>query len=160
MAVAYKWAENARMGADAQAVGEAVERLASRHGGVVPKEVFWREAQKKNHPAHGLFEWNVQKAAEAHWNDQARKILRTLVVVVKEQEAPAYVKVEITDADGRSHEGFMRTDKAMGAPDAKAKVLADAIRQLRGLQRRYSVLSDTLQPIWDALDQIDPPKSA
>lgn len=158
MSVTYRWANDARMTGDPQAVGEAIEKLASRHGGVCPKEALVRAARSPKHPAHGLFEWDDTVAAERYRNDQARKIMRTLVFVVEEREAPAFVKVEVTDDEGKAHEGFLRTDKAMSAPNAKDQVLAAAIAQLRGLQRRYSVLSETLQPVWDALDEVDPSK--
>lgn len=157
MAVSYEWATNARMGADAQAVGEAIEEIASRHGGVCPKEALVEAARSPKHPAHKLFEWDDSVAAMRHRNDQARKILRTLVIIVQQDQVPAHVKVSITDDEGRAHEGFMRTDKAMVIPDARSGVLDRAISQLRGVQRRFSLLNETLGPVWAALDEIDPP---
>ena len=152
----YQWGKDTRLPGDAQAVGEAIEKLASRHGGVCPKEALVKAARSPRHPAHELFEWDDSIAAELHRNDQARRVMRSIKVVVNEQEAPAFVRVSYSDT--RPHEGFMGVQKAMEIPDAKASVLRDAIAQLRGLQKRYSILSGTLQPVWDALDEVDPPR--
>jgi hypothetical protein len=64
--------------ADAQALGDEIEALGE---GRTPDQI-WRWAQ--GNPGSSLFqhfEWDLKKAAEAHWTATARKIVTMLVVV-------------------------------------------------------------------------------
>ena len=44
-------------------------------------DAFIKEAKRKASPIHGLFNWDVKEAAESHWQAEAQRYLRSVVLV-------------------------------------------------------------------------------
>lgn len=77
-----------------QAQIAAVRALEDADGNVQPRQVF-EAAKHKANPLHGLYDWNVKRAAEKHWLHISRLIIGAVTVQVVTTEftykAPAYV---------------------------------------------------------------------
>jgi hypothetical protein len=69
------------MAVDAEIVGREVERLGGAPQ-TVKVDDFIAAARPADSPLHPLFEWNLKDAAAAHWRQQARHILSSLVITV------------------------------------------------------------------------------
>ena len=59
----------------------ALDALASEHDGVLTPEQVIQEAKNRNNPLHQEFEWTESRAAHLYRLTQARRLLRTYLVV-------------------------------------------------------------------------------
>lgn len=157
----YQWGKRS-FGVPAQEVGDAVEKLSAAHGGVCPPSALVEEARPTRSPLHRLFTWDDTRAAEAWRRHEARKVVGALVLRVADREgpaAPAFVHVRTVTPD-EVREGYRATVDVVDEGDAdRAFVLAEALRMLHGLRRRYEAV-ETLRPVWHALDEVDSVSSA
>lgn len=150
----YAW--NRSRAVSAQVVGEAVERLSDRNGGVCPPSALVEDARPCSSVLHELFEWDDWTAAEAHRRDQARRTIRELRVVREtdqgEEHVQAFVHVIRMD-DDRAAEGYRLTSLVVRSKDEYGQVLDEAMAQLRAWKRRYEHLSE-LGVVLGAIDRI------
>jgi hypothetical protein len=125
-------------GADPQVVGEALERIRLEHGGELHAYHTWNDAKDITHPLHRFFQWDVQKAAEAHWLDQARALIRSVRVIDIEEGKPLRAYLSIYD-DGRSYRSI---DDVLRSRDLRDIVLEQAQRDLDAWTHRFRELQD------------------
>ena len=58
------------------------EVIKTKFNGERPSpELLVKEAKKKTSPIHHLFDWNIGRAAEAHWRERAQYYLRSIHMV-------------------------------------------------------------------------------
>lgn len=97
---------------EAQIAGEELARIAERDG-VISPHVVVDESREEDAPLHPAFEWDDAIAGE-HWRiDQARRIVRAVVVVsdVEErQEEQVYYNVP-------SQGGYVSRELILNRPD-------------------------------------------
>lgn len=66
-----------------------------RQGRVTPDTIL-DDAKRPESPLHNLYDWNVEKAAQAHWLERTREIIRLIRVVVTTEtitvRPPRYIK--------------------------------------------------------------------
>lgn len=129
---------------DAQVVGEVIEDVADRHGGVCPTWALVDAARPDDHPMHRLFQWDDLIAAEAYRREQARHVVRELRVVVDtpdgDEEVQAFVHVVRLYDDG-AMEGYRLTRLVVECEDEYEQVLREALAGLRAWERRFRHLS-------------------
>ena len=145
----YVWKEvgPAPRGVDAQAVGEEIEALGGDDG-VTPAELV-EAARKPGSSMHDYFEWDDKKAADAHRLNQARYLLRTIAVVVREDEPPvrAFHAVVVEDGEGDdpadTHDAlrprrYVPVSIVAAKPSLLRQVLDETLSLLIGCQKRYA----------------------
>ena len=139
-------------GVAAALIQREVEKIENKHG-VCHPAMLVKAAAKEDSPLHGLFEWDDGEAAKAYRVEQARRVIRTLRVVVENRitARPAFVHVTKITPSGVAN-GYMTTHRALEG-DTREQVLKDALGVLEGARRRYAALTE-LAPVWDALDQL------
>lgn len=138
-------------------IAGAVRKIADGNPqGLCHPKALVDAARSTRHVCHDLFEWDNDTAGDLYRTDQARRIIRSVRVDFDGggTQSPAFVHVRVSKGDDGAVNGYMPTERAMGTPDLKAQVLADAIAQLRGMQARYAGLRE-LSPVWSALDAVD-----
>jgi hypothetical protein len=108
----YRYSSERGYGVPAQVAGEELERIAAVNGGFLKTEAVIEESKPENAPLHPVFEWDLEKAANEHWKQQARSLIRAVVVVsveepgdgdyhgyyrvtVPEEPKPVYVSSEV-----------------------------------------------------------------
>jgi hypothetical protein len=90
----YEWAGSARYNADPQAVGQELERIRTRDGGITV-EAMLEEARPDDAPLHPLCTWDDEVAGEKWRKHELRQVPRSLRVIIKERESrPAYVHIQ------------------------------------------------------------------
>lgn len=154
--ITYALRRNARLpkGITADLVGREVEAEQREHGVCSPRALVERERPEQA-PLHECFEWNDARAAEEYRVDQARALVRSLVIIRGETSAPAYVHVTITDADDdEEREGYIDVLSAMRNPRQRQQVLMEALEQLNGMRQRYADFQE-LAPVWRAVDEVN-----
>ncbi len=162
----YEWADHYDGKVPAQVAGTEITRISEKYGGGVTPQAVVDESKPRDAPLHPVFEWRDEVAANEHRKDQASRTIRSIRVVVVEDERivskPAFVSVTVVDEDEDNAGHYKKrryepADEAMADQDKSKQVLADALAMLRGIQKRYRDLS-ALAPVWAALDAVDVPE--
>jgi hypothetical protein len=111
-----------------------------REGNTTPEAVL-ADAKAKESPLHDLFDWNVQRAAEAHWLERSREILRGVHYVVHTEThsytLPRYVRDPdvAPKAQGYASVEHLREDpnRARRALTGELERVAMALTRARGI---------------------------
>ncbi len=113
----------------------------------VRASVVVAEAKRPKNPLHNEFEWDDAKAAHEHRLDTARRIIRVTRIVVAKNEPPQPlvhvrpVTIDTPTAVDASREGSYKPVKVVASdPDEYRRALAEAMTQLRGLERLVAEL--------------------
>ena len=128
--------------ADPQKIGEALAEIKAKHGGDLRPRYVWSAVKDHpRHPLHKHFQWDVQKAAEAHWTDQARELIRVVRVVDSERpdDPPVPAFISVSDKGGAS---YRSASEIRSSAYYQHIVMKQALRDLESWQRRYRELSD------------------
>ena len=140
----YQWKSGARINADANKAGEMCAQLEAK-GNLSAKSLL--DANRPaDAPLHDAFEWDDSIAAEAYREDQARYIIRSLVVV-KEQAEPVRSFFNIVQAENR----YQSIETILSDKDSTALLLEKAMRELEAFKRKYQSL-EQLRDVFAAID--------
>lgn len=152
----YQWKQASRVHLDAELVGKAFEAIEQRDGNITPARVV-DEARPENAPLHPAFEWDDTVAAETYRMEQAKYLIRMLVVtdVHPEQTEPVrgLVSVIIKPADeeedagewkwpGAGKQCYVSTARALQDDVWRRQVLRQALWELSCWERRYQHLEE------------------
>ena len=138
-----KWRSGFRANIPANVAYEEVADLHQEYGLVKPNHVVDR-ARPKTNSLHPQFEWDDSYAAERYREDQARRLLRNLVVIVVEGEeekefSPAFISVTVQEGEGGDR-GYVSVATVLTDDDMREQAINDTVKALNGLRRRYSAL--------------------
>jgi hypothetical protein len=160
MQMVYRWADKAVVPIDAQIAGEMIEDLRKKTAGLFKPAVVVDAARPETSPLHPAFDWDDSVAAEKWRQDQARHMIRSLVITVnagnKQVATRAFVSV--------THEKsplYTSISNALSDTDMRAQIVGRALRELQGWQQRYSTyaeLSDISAAIEKRLQAESAPK--
>lgn len=150
----------------AQRYGEFLTELDQSNGGLgVTPQMFVEAARPEDSPAHDAFEWNDSKAAERYREEQARKTIRSIVVVVVDQdeeprEERAFLLVDDVFQHPENDEGktekrtaYMSLATVASNPDYKTQVIARAKKELQAVVRKIDGL-ELLTPQVTILNEV------
>ena len=144
-----------RRGNDVEKVVKELEKVKAERK-VLDAEVVVQAARSNRSPLHRYFEWDDRKAAHQHRLEQARKLLRSIEVVV--DDAPpvrAFLTVE-EPAEGLSD--YRSTVTIMQDEEDRTHVLLRAYRELVSWRNRYADLK-TFAGVFAEVDRLPlPPK--
>ena len=143
----YKLKDGARLKTDAQTAGEICEKL-ERNGGLTAKRLV-DESRPENAPLHKEFEWDDATAAEAYREEQARYIIRSIVI------QPEPTKNDVVRAFFQVPEQKVFESLPIILSDAKkTNALLDmALRELKAFELKYSTLSQ-LATVFEAIKEV------
>lgn len=154
-ATRYQWRKGFSAPVDAAVVAAALERIRKRTGneGTQAAELV-EEASNPSSPLHPCFEWNDSAAAAAHRVNQARALVRNVVVVEYRSPAqpPKVVQAyaSVPNADGVKR--YTAMSAILDDEEKKWAMLTEARTQLLGWCRRYEALAE-LAGLADAVKQ-------
>ena len=142
---------------DAQIAGERLEKIRKKHRGELTADAVLADASNEKSPLHPVFEWNDTKAAHAHRLDQARAVIRAVVVVSEpvdgKETVPVRAFVCVSGTVDDEHEiaanVYRSIEEAMADPTMRAEVLARALGELEAFERKYAALEE-LAPVFAA----------
>jgi hypothetical protein len=126
-------------------IEDHLQSMCDRAGRLTPDMVV-EDAKKKSSPLHAEFEWDVRKAAAAHWVDRAREIIASVTVVIRTNKvdvrSPAYVR----DPSCASHEqGYVSVDRLRTDQDASRIALMAEFSRVGDYLRRARNLAVALE---------------
>lgn len=132
----YKVREGFRVNGDPEKIGGELERL----GTAISPSAVVEVARDESSAMHDCFEWDDDKAAEAYRVDQARYLLRAIVVVMPKDDEPegtvevrAYECVEIGKEEKKSY--YVPTVNALKDEDLRAQVIGRLTADIESAER-------------------------
>lgn len=135
----YKWKESGGLKADAQIVGDELERIRVHNNGRLEPKSVVEESRPKSAPLHSLFEWNDKRAADSWRREQASYIIRHIEVVLDDtgQRPPIRAFVSVQREEDRSYTSIQH---ALSEDELRAQVVAQAWSELEAFRKKYAEL--------------------
>jgi hypothetical protein len=119
----------------AEIIGFVADEIEKTQGSVTAK-AFVEHARNPASPAHTLFDWNVKKAAEKHWEAVARQFLRSYqVVVVRSNKPPMVVRARVVVGKGS---GYTKIEKVLDNRSLSERRREELRRDLISAAKRYA----------------------
>lgn len=140
----FVWKSGARLKADAQSVGVALERLQKKHADALTPRIVVDAARPKGSQLHACFEWDDVRASELYREQQARHVLGSIRVVIVEDDSVddeqikrVYVNVEQRVGNDLERRyvpvARLSEDRAL-----YRQVLAQAAKDIAAFRARYA----------------------
>lgn len=138
----YKLKEGARISGDAQAIGEALEKIRTRRGKITAQTVL-KEARNPKHVLHEQFEWDDSVAGEKYRLAQAGTIIRAVVVSFPEveEDARAFLPVSVQISEDRVERRYEPLAIVLGDSELHAQVLTEVRSGITALRKKLESLS-------------------
>lgn len=144
----------------AQDTGEFLEKIRGEQGGDLTADVVVDRARPKRSPIHGAFEWDDAVAAEEYRREQARFLIRSVVVTYEDQpdvpeDVRAFVcvrKEDNAESDRPNDKVYTGTLDAMNDPVMREQVVRQAIAEATAWQRRWRQF-DELANVFRAINE-------
>lgn len=160
--------------ADMRVIGPVLQQMSEQPDGLTPERLL-NAARATTHPLHRFFEWNDREAAESWRLEQARKIIRSVVIefrrpddesgavrevrafhVVTRQPAPA----RETDPEPEPQRVYVDVARVANDADMANQVIERARRELLAVRDKYNFyrelpgFADAFSEVWAALDRV------
>lgn len=135
----YTYREGSRFPVPPDAAGAELERIRTEHGSLKPSGVL-EEARPVEAVLHPVFEWDDAAAAEHYRLQQARQLIRSVVVQATPEAEPRSLYVHV-EAYPRSTEGdYVLLAEVADQVDQYAVALAEARKAVRSAVARVREL--------------------
>lgn len=157
------WKQGSHHTVDPQVAYEVIEKVREKNKGEVTAEALVAAAKAKRNPLHPEFTWDDSEAANEHRLEQARRVLRSLVVIRDDlsTDRPQRQYEVIRKPQEASEDGKRERDKyayrtmedIMADPDHRAELLGRALRELISIRTRFRDLQE-LAVVLRAIDEV------
>lgn len=104
-------------------------------------------SEDENAPLHDMFEWNDTIAAKKYRIEQAKKIIRSIVVVVDDKP------VRYREFSSVSSKTYMSTMTALSSERTREILLGAAKTEMERFKAKYKTLTE-LAEVFDAIDSV------
>lgn len=112
---------------------EFLKQLSATHDGRLTPEIVFEAAKPQNSPLHDAFEWDINKAAYAHWMDTARELIRSVRLEIVEGERTLIVPYFVRDPEAKDNEqGYAETLRISNDAERARLALLHEIRSADG----------------------------
>lgn len=141
-----KWSINGIFKADANKCYQEIQQIGDE---VKPEQVL-AKAKDKQSELHKCFDWNDSSAAEKYRIEQAKSVIRHLIVIQKddEDEKTEPVQFRVMMKNERTHgSGYKQTIVMVRDEDEYKKLLENAYAELRSFKQKYSCLTELAEII-------------
>lgn len=143
--MSYAWKSGHNIKADANLCAVEMERLLA-HYGYISAQALVEAGKDEESPLHSIFEWDDEKAAQAHRITEASHAMRSLVIVSDDASEPQPVFVSVLasamgDPEARAFDHvYVSIGDARSSPNIAQSIREEALRGLRSWQRRYRMV--------------------
>jgi hypothetical protein len=145
----YGWKDK-RIGGDPTVVAKHLHQLERRYGALSPAIVV-EEASAETSPLHRYFEWDNTVAAAKFREEQARGLLRA---VLMESDAEPGVNIRaFLMIDTNEGGAYVNTVRALSDSQMAEQVLARAKAELRAFKAKYAHLQK-LHKVIAAIEEV------
>lgn len=141
----FSWQPTYRPKADAQSVGEELERIRQRDGSVTVDTAL-NEARSIHSPLHPLCTWDDGIAAENWRRDEIRRAIRSLKVITPElEDYRAFVHCANPEPSAQGY--YQRVEVAVQNIDEYELVFKSAVSRIGEAQRSLSELKRVAESV-------------
>lgn len=131
------------------------ELLKLKKGGVILPADVVDAARDPQSVLHDLFTWDDGEAAHQYRLEQARRVLRTYVVI---EDAPKQetVRAFVSLSSDRRHAGggYRHITDVLSDEELYRRMLADSLAEIRAFRQKYERIKE-LRPVFDAADEVE-----
>ena len=139
----YKWKSGARAPLPAAVVGAELERIRQKVGDAFTPANVVDAARPVKSPLHPAFEWDDSVAAEEWRREQARYMIRCVVLVNPADEADEGARAFLSCTEEESGTpSYTTQERAMRDPTLRDQVLLAAYRDMHAFEKRYAQLQE------------------
>lgn len=149
----YRWKNGARVSRqmDPQDVGEHLEQLRRQNGAITARIVV-DDAADPTAPTHPHFEWDDQVAADQYRLEQARSLVRS-VVVQREDRPESTIRAFVVVQEQGGDDVYTSTQVALADVGLRQQVLKRALGELTAFERKYRDLEE-LAEVFAAAEKV------
>lgn len=145
MKTTFSWHPTFRPKADAQTVGEELERIRQRDGSITVDAAL-EEARSVHSPLHPLCTWDDDLAAENWRRDEMRRAIRSIKVITPEREEyRAFVHCANPDPTTQGY--YQRVEVAVQNIDEYELVFKSAASRIGEAQRAMAELKRVAESV-------------
>lgn len=109
------------------------------------------DAKSADSPLHLHFTWDLDEAAQAHWLDQARRLITSVMVTVHTQETTVKSVFYVRDPSAGKQQGYVSVTSLRSDEDMAREALVNEFTRVADLLRRARSLAVAL----DAGNDVD-----
>lgn len=124
-----------------------LQRLIVKNNGRITPDAVIADAQDKESPLHGVFEWDDSKAAHQYRLEQARELIRSVKVEIVTSERIISTVRYIRDPSAAGEQGYVEVSKIRGEREIALTALRSEIGRLSTIAERVEGLSYALDLI-------------
>jgi hypothetical protein len=143
--MSYKWVDGSRMSGDVEIAAKVCEGL-DKQGRLNAKELV-EASRDENAPLHDMFEWDDAIAAEKYREEQAKKIIRSIELVIEDKP------VNYRAFSSIGPKAYTSTQTALSKDATRRILLNSAKAELQAFKRKYSTLKE-LSDVFSAIDEV------
>lgn len=133
------------MSGDVEVAAKVCEEL-EREGNLNAKALV-DASRDENAPLHDMFEWDDAIAAEKYREEQAKKIIRSIELVIEDKP------MNFRAFSSIAPKVYQSTQSAMSRDDTRMILLNNAKTELQAFKRKYSTLKE-LSEVFEAIDNV------
>lgn len=138
-----------------------LRELEAANGGRLTPDAVVKDARAPDSPLHDYFEWNKTKAAYAHWIEQARALITSVMVVTRTEKSTVSTVFYVRDPTaGPLEQGYVSVETVRSDVDMAREVLVDefsragaALTRARNLAKVLA-LEDEVEQLISGVDRL------
>ena len=124
-------------GRKVSSVRKALLAVKNREGVVTPEAVV-DAAKSKTSPLHGYFTWDMKQAAHKCWLDEARLLIRTIIIENREDLVAGPPREFLSLVSDRTKDGgYRHTPDVLTSADLTQELIDSFLKEEAALIRRY-----------------------
>ncbi len=135
-----------------EAARKEIERLSRlKKGRIKPSEVV-QAAKDPDSPLHEYFDWDLESAANKYWEEQARRLIKSVKVVVTTETTRITAVGYVRDPEkSPAEQGYVHVSRVRTDEDMKREVMIAEFERAAAALRRARDLS----LLFDMYEQVD-----
>lgn len=162
----YEWrSAGGKPPVDADVFADEVRRIANADPlQLIDVDLVWQAARNPHSPIHNCWDWDTATAAEHHWRDHTRHLLRQLVpvrVITRAGETVSGGKA-LYNVTIQNRRGYVFEERILGDQDLKVQIIRSSKRELETFLAKFAqnlrfghVIARLQQAINEIQDEID-----
>ena len=140
------WADGSRMTGDANVAAEVCAKLEAE--GRLNAQNLVDVSRDKDAPLHDMFEWDDSIAAEKYREEQAKKIIRSIVYMVEDKP----ITTRMYPSMGSNT--YQHIERVMKSDEMRKYLLKAAKAELDAFKRKYQILTE-LSEVFAVIDKVN-----
>jgi hypothetical protein len=126
-------------GIDKALIAKEFARIRAAHGGLLTPAIIEEEARPHNAVLHTHFEWDDAKAGYAHRLEQARALIKVVVMVsTSNPDAQVVVPVYVSERNGEGERTYVPQVEILNDKQRRDRLVCETIERARDILRRVA----------------------